>query len=62
MSRLNFDKDDDECNGVNYSSVNLDEFTVHFAEHKLITLEELRSECKRDELAKRKITRVIDGD
>ena len=62
MSRLNFDKDDDQCNLVDYSSSNLDEFCVHFAEHKLIPFEELRSECERDELAKRIIRRVIDGD
>ena len=62
MSRLNFDKDDDECNLVDYSSSNLDEFCVHYAEHKLIPFEELRSECERDELARRIIRRVIDGD
>ena len=62
MSRLKFDKDDDECNLVDYSSSNLDEFCVHFAELKLIPFEELRSECERDELAKRIIRRVIDGD
>ena len=62
MSRLIFDKDDDECSLVDYSSSNLDEFCVHFAEHKLIPFEELRSECERDELAKRIIRRVIDGD
>ena len=44
MSRLNFDKDDDECNLVDYLCSNLDEFCVHFAEHKLILFEELRSE------------------
>ena len=62
MSRLNFDKDDNECNLVDYSSSNLDEFCVHYAEHKLIPFEELRSECERDELAKRIIRRVINGD
>ena len=62
MSRLNFDKDDDECNLVDYLSSNLDEFWVHFAEQKLILFEELRSECERDEMAKRIIRRVIDGD
>ena len=62
MSRLKFDKDDDECNLVDYSSSNFDEFCVHYAEHKLIPFEELRSECERDELAKRIIRRVIDGD
>ena len=62
MSRLNFDKDDDECNLVDYLSSNLDDFCVHFAEHKLIPLEELRSDCERDELVKRIIRRVIDGD
>ena len=62
MSRLNFDKDDDECNLVDYSSSNLDEFCVHFAEHKLIPFEELRSECERNELAKQVIRRIIDGD
>ena len=62
MSRLKFDNDDDECNLVDYSSSNFDEFCVHYAEHKLIPFEELRSECERDELAKRIIRRVIDGD
>ena len=62
MSRLNFDKYDDECNRVDNLSPNLDEFCVPFAEHKLILLEELRSECETDELAKRIIRRVIDGD
>ena len=62
MSRLNFDRDDDECNLVDYLSLNLDEFRVHFAEHKLIPIEELRSDCKRDELAKQIIRRVIDDD
>ena len=38
----------------------LDEFSVHFAEHKLI--EELRNECERNESAKRIIRLVIDGD
>ena len=46
MSRLNFDKDDDECNLVDYLSSNLDELCVHFAEHELIPFEELRSECE----------------
>ena len=62
MSRLNFDQDDDECNLVDYLSPNLDEFCVHFAEHKLIPFEELKSECERGEFAKRHIRRVIDGD
>ena len=62
MSRLTVDKDDDECNLVDYLSSNLDEFCVHFAEHKLISFEELRSECERDELAKRIIRREINGD
>ena len=62
MRRLNFDRNDDECNLVDYLSSKLDEFCVHFAEHKLILFEELRSECERDELAKRFIRRVIDGD
>ena len=61
MSRLDFDKDDDEYNLVDYLSSNLDEFSVHFAVHKLIPFEELRSECERDELAKRIIMRVFDG-
>ena len=39
MSRLNFDKVDDECSLVNYLSFNLDEFCVHFAVHKLIPFE-----------------------
>ena len=62
MSRLKFDKDDDECNLVDYSSSNHDEFCVHYAEHKLIPFEALRSECEREELAKRIIRRLIDGD
>ena len=62
MSKLNFHRDDDECNLVDNLSSNLDEFCVHFAEHKLIQFEELRSECERNELAKRIIRRVIDGD
>ena len=62
MITLNCDKDDDECNLVDYLSSNLDEFCVHFAEHKLIPFEELRSECERDELAKQIIRGVIDGD
>ena len=62
MSRLNLDKDDDDCNLVDYLSSNLDEFCVHFAEHKLIPFKELRSECERDELAKQIIRCVIDCD
>ena len=62
LSRLNCDKDDDVCNLVDYSSSNFDEFCVHFAEHKHIPFEELSSECERDELAKRSIRGVIDGD
>ena len=62
MSRLNFDQDDDECNLVDYLYLNLDEFRVHFAEHKLFPIEELRSDCERDELAKQITRRVIDGD
>ena len=37
MSRLNLDKDEEECNLVDYLSSNLDEFCVHFAEHTLIS-------------------------
>ena len=62
MSRLNFNRDDNERNLVDYVSSILDEFCVRFAEYKLIPFEELRSECERDELAKRIIRRVIDGD
>ena len=62
MRRLNSDQDDDdECNVVDYTSPNLDEVCVHFAEHNLIPFEELRSECERDEWAKRIIRRVIHG-
>ena len=61
MSTLNFDQDDDECNLVDYSRLNLDEFCVLFAEQKLIPLEELRSECKRDEMVKQNIRRVYHG-
>ena len=61
MSRLNFDRVDDECNLADYLSSKLDEFCIHFAEHELIPFEELRSECERDELAKRIIRRVIDA-
>ena len=62
MRTLNFDKVHDECHLFDYSSSNLDEFCVDFAEHKLIPFEELRCECEREELAMRIIRRVIDGD
>ena len=62
MSRLNFDQHDVECNLIDYLSPNLDEFCVHFAEHKLIPFEVLRKECERDEMAKRIIRRVFDAD
>ena len=62
MNRLNFDRDDNECNLVDYLSSKLDEFCVHFVDHELIPFEELTIKCERDELAKRIIRRVINGD
>ena len=62
MSRLNFVQDDDVCNQVDYSSPNLDEFCNYFAEQKLIPFEELGNENERDELTKRIIKRVNNGD
>ena len=62
MSRLNFDNDDDDdkYNLVDYLNPSVDELCVHFAQHKLIPFEGLRSEWERNEMAKRIIRRVID--
>ena len=44
MSRLKFNHDDDECNVIDYSSRNFEEFYVQFAAHQFIPFEELRIE------------------
>ena len=62
MNRLYFNQVDDERNLVDYSSPNLDESCIHFAEQKLIPFEELRSECECDEFAKRIIRGSNDGE
>ena len=62
MSKLSFDQGDDECNLVEYSLPNLDEICDQFVEHNLVPFKELRSECEREELAKRNIKRKIYGE
>ena len=47
---------------TNATSLNCEKFCFHLAEHKIIPVEELRNECERDEMVKRVIRRVIDGD
>ena len=55
ISRLKIFQNDDECNLVDYPSPSLDDFCLLFAKQKRIS-------CERDEMTKRMIRRVMDGD